>query len=38
MFASSLIHAIHTNKDLESAMSYAHETTSKLIRIENEKV
>jgi len=38
MFASSFLHAIHTNKDLESAMSYAHETTSKLIRIENEKV
>ena len=38
MFASSFLYAIHTNKDVESAMSYAHETTSKLIRIENEKV
>lgn len=38
MFASSFLHAIHTNKDLESAMSYAHETTSKLIKKENEKI
>jgi len=38
MFASSFLYAIHTNKDIELAMSYAHETTSKLIRIENEKV
>ena len=38
MFASSFLYAIHTNKDVELAMSYAHETTSKLIRIENEKV
>jgi len=38
MFASSFLHAIYTSKDIESAMSYAHETTSKLIRTENEKV
>ena len=38
MFASSFLHAMHTDKDLESAMTYAHETTSKLIRTENEKV
>ena len=38
MFASCFLHAIHTNKDLESAMSYAHETTSKLIKKENEKI
>ena len=37
MFASSFLHAMHTDKDLESAMTYAHETTSKLIRTENEK-
>jgi len=38
MFASSFLHAIHTNKDIKSSMSYAHETTSNLIRTENEKI
>ena len=30
--------AIHSNKDIKSAMTYAHETTSKLIKTENEKI
>tara|TARA_R110002050_G_scaffold166193_1_gene296696 strand:- start:49 stop:726 length:678 start_codon:yes stop_codon:yes gene_type:complete len=38
MFASSFLHAIHKEKNLEEAINYAHKTTSKLIRTENEKV
>lgn len=38
MFASSFLHAIHSSKDIKSAMTYAHETTSRLIKTENEKI
>ena len=38
MFASSFLHAIHSNKDIKSSMKYAHETTSRLIKTENEKI
>ena len=38
MCASSFLHAIHSSKDIKSAMTYAHETTSRLIKTENEKI
>ena len=38
MFASSFLYAIHTNREVVEAVSYAHETTSKLIKKENEKI
>jgi len=38
MFASSFLYAVHLGKEIKDAMSYAHETTSKLIKSENEKI
>lgn len=38
MFASSFLHGIHSKKDMKSTIAYAHETTSNLIRKENEKI
>ena len=38
MFASCFLYAIHTNREVVEAVSYAHETTSKLIKKENEKI
>ena len=38
MFASSFLYGIHLGLPIDQIQKYAHETTSKLIRIENEKV
>ena len=38
MFASSFLYGLHLGLQIEEIQKYAHETTSKLIRTENEKV
>ena len=38
MFASCFLYAIHTNKKIIEAISYAHKKTSELIKTENEKI
>ena len=38
MFASCFLYAIHTNKEISEAISYAHKKTSELIKTENEKI
>ena len=38
MFASSFLYGLHLGLQMEEIQKYAHETTSKLIRTENEKI
>jgi sugar/nucleoside kinase (ribokinase family) len=38
MFASSFLYGLHLGLPIEEIQKYAHETTSKLIRTENEKI
>ena len=38
MFASSFLYGLHLGLQIEEIQEYAHNTTSKLIRTENEKI
>jgi sugar/nucleoside kinase (ribokinase family) len=38
MFASSFLYGLHLGLQIEEIQEYAHDTTSKLIRTENEKI